>query len=313
MVPRRLRSTITNPNGSTGCSRSTVSPITGNTETDYVLTISHSNITLPRKSEPHASHQSSVIGTTDAANHQYDSHDFFDALSAGNLPTVSYLKAPSYQDAHPSNSNPLDEQAFVVNIVNALEQSPFWNNTAVIIAYDDSDGWYDHQATPVTNGSFSTSDGLTGTNTCGVQGTTRTAGPKHSEVKAAAVPVFGLLHGDFSLGETEFRRPHADHPGFGHPLYRGQLESGKNGRWILRCFGRHHHQHVRLHEPAGPAPNTNLPFLSPVTGNVGAKCSSPLPDGRGSAGTCHRMTRPSRHQAGDCREFRRKSGGESKN
>ena len=58
---------------------------------------------------------------------------------------MSFLKAQSYQDAHPGNSNPLDEQAFVVNVVNTLEQSPFWNSTAVIIAYDDSDGWYDHQ------------------------------------------------------------------------------------------------------------------------------------------------------------------------
>ena len=105
-------------------------------------------------------------------NHQYDTHDFFDALSVGNLAAVSFLKAPAYQDAHPSNSNPLDEQAFVVSVVNALAQSPFWANTAVIVAYDDSDGWYDHQAAPVINGSFSTSDSLTGANACGVQNVT---------------------------------------------------------------------------------------------------------------------------------------------
>jgi len=29
----------------------------------------------------------------DAANHQYDIHDFFDALAAGNLAAVSFLKA----------------------------------------------------------------------------------------------------------------------------------------------------------------------------------------------------------------------------
>ena len=84
----------------------------------------------------------------DAANHQYDIHDFFDSLNAGNLAAVSFLKAPSYQNAHPGNSNPLDEQAFVVNVVNTLMQSPFWNSTAIIIAYDDSDGWYDHQQGP---------------------------------------------------------------------------------------------------------------------------------------------------------------------
>ena len=57
----------------------------------------------------------------DAANHQYDIHDFFDAVSAGNFPAVSYLKAPGYQDGHAGYSDPLDEQTFIVNIINFLE------------------------------------------------------------------------------------------------------------------------------------------------------------------------------------------------
>jgi phospholipase C len=31
-----------------------------------------------------------------------------------------------------------------VNTINNLQKLPQWNTTAVIIAYDDSDGWYDH-------------------------------------------------------------------------------------------------------------------------------------------------------------------------
>ena len=104
--------------------------------------------------------------------HPIESHDFFDALAAGNLPGVSFLKAPAYQNGHPANSNPLDEQAFDVSVINAVEQSPFWSSTAIIIAYDDSDGWYDHQMGPIINASFSTADTLSGTNACGIQGTT---------------------------------------------------------------------------------------------------------------------------------------------
>jgi phospholipase C len=85
---------------------------------------------------------------------------------------VSYLKPQAYQNAHPGNSNPLDEQAFVVNVINTLMQSPFWSTTAVIILYDDSDGWYDHQMGPIVNGSFTTFDALTGTNACGTAGVT---------------------------------------------------------------------------------------------------------------------------------------------
>jgi phospholipase C len=91
------------------------------------------------------------------ANHQYDTLDFNAALAAGNMPAVTFLKAPGYQDGHAGYSDPLDEQTFVVNEINAIESSPFWGSTAIIIAYDDSDGWYDH-LTDFVNGSQTTSD-----------------------------------------------------------------------------------------------------------------------------------------------------------
>ncbi len=64
--------------------------------------------------------------------------------SAGNFPAVSFLKAPAYQDGHAGYSDPLDEQAWITKVVNFLERQPEWRDTAVIIAWDDSDGWYDH-------------------------------------------------------------------------------------------------------------------------------------------------------------------------
>ncbi len=91
------------------------------------------------------------IGKSDQANHQYDISDFFNALSHGTLPAVSYLKPPKYQNAHPGNSDPLTEQTFAVTVINALQKSPLWGETAVIINYDDSDGWYDHTTGPIVN------------------------------------------------------------------------------------------------------------------------------------------------------------------
>ena len=98
---------------------------------------------------------------------EYDTDDWFRAVDAGKLPAVSFLKAPSYQDAHPGNSNPLDEQQFIVRVVNYLQQHNAWADTAVVIAYDDSDGWYDHAVPPMVNGSATPSDTLNGTNLCG--------------------------------------------------------------------------------------------------------------------------------------------------
>jgi phospholipase C len=100
---------------------------------------------------PHHLPPSSVaaIGTTDAANHQYDTRDFFSALAANNLPAVSFVKAPAAYNGHPGNSDPITEQYWVTQIVNQIMQSPAWATTAIIIAYDDSDGWYDHVTGPV--------------------------------------------------------------------------------------------------------------------------------------------------------------------
>jgi phospholipase C len=109
----------------------------------------------------------SMIGKTDQANHEYDLSDFWAAANNGNLPEVSYLKAAEYQDGHAGYSDPIDEQHWLVNTINHIQKLPQWHDTAVVIAYDDSDGWYDHVMSPVVNASNDPSqDALTGTS-CG--------------------------------------------------------------------------------------------------------------------------------------------------
>jgi phospholipase C len=114
-------------------------------------------------------------GMFDTANHQYDMSDF-DALvsaihggtvPASRLPAVSFLKAPGFEDGHAAYSDPIDEQKFVVDEINALEQLSTWSSTAVVIAYDDSDGWYDHVYSGVHNPSRTGADTLTGDGMCG--------------------------------------------------------------------------------------------------------------------------------------------------
>jgi phospholipase C len=99
-----------------------------------------------------------MIGHTDQANHQYDLTNLWAAADAGNLPAVSFLKAPEYQDGHAGYSNPLDEQYFLTTTINHLESLPSWKSTAIIINYDDSDGWYDHVPGPIVNRSNTTLD-----------------------------------------------------------------------------------------------------------------------------------------------------------
>ena len=138
-----------------------------------VPTDASGNDTLAGLQEIGTDTQSYVGGVPqfDTPNHQYDMSDFDQLvaaiaahkLPASALPAVSFLKAPGYQDGHAAYSDPADEQAFIVKEINALEKTPAWSSTAVIVNYDDSDGWYDHVYSGVTNPSASPADNLTNT------------------------------------------------------------------------------------------------------------------------------------------------------
>jgi phospholipase C len=187
---------LTNPNGTTGCNRSHTSAITATDKDDY---IPHHEPFQYYESTANPQHlrptSVSTIGETDQANHQYDTDDFFAAVRGGHFPAVSFLKAPGYQDAHAGYSDPLDEQDWVVGVINFLEQQPEWRSTAVIIAYDDSDGWYDHQMSPIVNQSATADDALSGTGQCGSSADTALAGvaAAHAQGRCGYGPRLPLL------------------------------------------------------------------------------------------------------------------------
>jgi phospholipase C len=166
-----------NSNGTTGCQRSTLSTVVGAATADYIphhnwfqYYASTSNPQHLRPSSVKAiGHTFEANGKTiDPATHEYALDDFFATVNAGNFPSVSFLKAPAYQDGHAGYSDPLDEQAFVVKVLNFLQQQKDWKDTAVVVTWDDSDGWYDHAYTLPTSASFdSVADQLNGPGVCG--------------------------------------------------------------------------------------------------------------------------------------------------
>jgi len=188
--------TRTNPNRTTGCQRSTYSKVTQGSPPDYIPHHEPFQYYTPTANLKHTRPSSvQMIGKNgDGANHQYDTDDFFVAVRAGNFPTVSFLKAPGYQDAHAGYSDPIDEQTWLVTVINFLERRPEWKDTAVIVAYDDSDGWYDHQMAPIANQSTSQRDGLTGPGHCG-DGATALPGPAvdHAQGRCGYGPRLPLL------------------------------------------------------------------------------------------------------------------------
>jgi phospholipase C len=157
-----------NSNGTTGCQRSSTSTITRQERLDYTPFLNpfqyYASTANPEHARPASVH---TIGQANdgGSRHQYDLHDFFDALKAGNFPAVSYLKPAAYHDGHAGYSDPLDEQAFLVRVINKIEQLPEWNSTVIIITYDDSDGWYDHVYN-VVNGSATAHDAFSSAGKC---------------------------------------------------------------------------------------------------------------------------------------------------
>jgi phospholipase C len=166
-----------NSNGTTSCKRSTLSPVVGQATADYIphhnwfqYFASTANPTHARPSTTAAIGKSLETDgkTPEPANHQYDTDDFFASVKSGNYPSVSFIKAPAFQDGHAGYSDPLDEQAFTAKIVNFLQQQPDWASTAVIVAWDDSDGWYDHAYAVPTSASFDAiADQVNGAGKCG--------------------------------------------------------------------------------------------------------------------------------------------------
>ncbi len=167
---------IKNANGTTGCARSTYSTVMKRAIPDY---IPHHNwfqyyalTSNPTHARPASladvGYSFAHNGIRDPANHEYGLQDFYSAAKVGDFPAVSFIKLPAYQDGHAGYSNPLDEQTGIVNLVNFVEQQPDWKNTAIIITYDDSDGWYDHGFSAPTNPSYDkVADQLDGPGRCG--------------------------------------------------------------------------------------------------------------------------------------------------
>jgi phospholipase C len=100
-----------------------------------------------------------------ANRHQRDL-SVFDAALAGKpvagqsvvptLPAISWVKAPQLEDGHPGYSGPALEDAFVGDLAARLKASPYWKDTALVIAFDETGGWWDHVAPPDLGGQFAT-------------------------------------------------------------------------------------------------------------------------------------------------------------
>jgi phospholipase C len=73
---------------------------------------------------------------------------FFSDASNGTLPDISWVIPGAKFSDHPQLGNLSDGEAFVANVIDAVEESPEWKSTAVFLTWDEYGGWYDGVAPP---------------------------------------------------------------------------------------------------------------------------------------------------------------------
>ena len=79
-------------------------------------------------------------------------------IANGQLPQVSWI-IPNGRSSDHARGNEGSGPSWVAAVVNAIGNSPYWANTAIIITWDDWGGWYDHVAPKVINDGVSWGSG----------------------------------------------------------------------------------------------------------------------------------------------------------
>jgi phospholipase C len=90
--------------------------------------------------------------STGGQAHLQDETKFFTDLANGDLPSVSFIKPLGPDNEHPGYAALLQGQQHVADIVHAIQNSPEWAHTAIIITYDENGGRWDHVTPSANNG-----------------------------------------------------------------------------------------------------------------------------------------------------------------
>jgi phospholipase C len=110
--------------------------------------IGHADPLFQFHHQPFAYFASLADGTPGRAEHLKDEGDFYTDVLGGKLPAVSFIKPLGPDNEHPGYATELNGQVHVADLVSALQTSPYWNDTAIIITYDEHGGRWDHVAPP---------------------------------------------------------------------------------------------------------------------------------------------------------------------
>ncbi|MGQ8773350.1 acid phosphatase [Serratia sp. NA_112.1] len=76
------------------------------------------------------------------------SNKFLAAVEAGTLPPVAFYKPQGNLNMHAGYSDVEAGDRHIAHIINSLRNGPQWENSVVVITFDENGGWWDHVAPP---------------------------------------------------------------------------------------------------------------------------------------------------------------------
>jgi phospholipase C len=98
--------------------------------------------------QPFAMFKNYADGTDAKAKHLKDYKDFERAVADGSLPPVAFYKPIGGLNQHPGYTDVMSGDRHIAEVVAAIEKSPIWKDTLVIVTYDEHGGFWDHVPPP---------------------------------------------------------------------------------------------------------------------------------------------------------------------
>ena len=90
-------------------------------------------------------------GSAEKAQHLKDEKQMMTDIAAGTLPAVTFFKPIGAQNEHPGYASVLEGDTHIAELIKAIQASPVWKDSVIIVTYDENGGLWDHVAPPVVD------------------------------------------------------------------------------------------------------------------------------------------------------------------
>jgi phospholipase C len=98
--------------------------------------------------QPFAYYQNYGDGTKLRAEHLQDEKNFKRDIANGKLPSVVFIKQIGQDNEHPGYSSLLHGQLAAMGLIDEIRQSQYWQNSVIILTYDENGGRWDNVGPP---------------------------------------------------------------------------------------------------------------------------------------------------------------------